>query len=434
MRHFTWPFLAVLLLILAACGGQNSPAPVAESPEASPASEVAAEESAAPEPSPETLSDHAATCDDPFAGVGNVRFSPELWTAAGIARYVGDELVDPDSGLATNFCLTSVDYGDILSGGPPPDGIPPIDNPQFESVTAGDAWLADPQPVIALAQGDTAKAYPLAILTWHEIANDEINGTPVAVTFCPLCNAAIVFKREVNGEVLRFGVSGNLRNSDLIMWDNKTLSWWQQFTGEAIVGDLTGTRLEMIPAPLVSWADFKAAYPNGQVMARSGSRNYGANPYTGYDSTTSPFLFLGTPDDRLRATERVLGYQRGDVAVAYPLPTIAHQKLIEDTVAGQNVVIFYQPGQVSALDNASIEQSKEVGSAAMYRAEAAGQPLTFAIVQGKIIDNETGSEWNIFGQAVAGPLAGSQLPPMLSHTHFWFAWAAFRPDTTLFGE
>ncbi|GAB4431758.1 MAG: hypothetical protein Kow0031_12960 [Anaerolineae bacterium] len=200
------------------------------------------------------------------------------------------------------------------------------------------------------------------------------------------------------------------------------------------MGDLTGTRLEMIPAPLVSWGDFKAAYPNGQVMARSGSRNYGANPYTGYDSTTSPFLFLGTPDERLRATERVLGYQRGDVAVAYPLPTIARQKLIEDTVAGQNVVIFYQPGQVSALDNASIEQSKEVGSAAMYRAEADGQPLTFGIEQGKIIDNETGSEWNIFGQAVAGPLAGSQLPPMLSHTHFWFAWAAFRPDTTLFGE
>ncbi|GAB4431764.1 MAG: hypothetical protein Kow0031_12970 [Anaerolineae bacterium] len=225
MRHFTWPFWAALLLILAACGGQSTPAPAAEAT-ALPATAPVAEMTAPPEPSPETTSDHAAaTCDDPFAGVDNVRFSPELWTAAGIARYVGDELVDPDSSLATNFCLTSVDYGDILSGGPPPDGIPPIDNPQFESIAAGDAWLADPQPVIALAQGDTAKAYPLAILTWHEIANDEINGTPVAVTFCPLCNAAIVFKREVNGEVLRFGVSGNLRNSDLIMWDNKTLSW-----------------------------------------------------------------------------------------------------------------------------------------------------------------------------------------------------------------
>lgn len=449
MRHYNWPVLVALLLCtLVACGGQNTPTPAPaikspslpestptyDPPTAGAASDVTADETPS-EVSPAATSNYdAASCDDPFAGVSNLRFSPELWTAAGIARYVSDELVDPDSGLATNFCLTRVDYGDILSGGPPPDGIPPIDNPQFESIAAGDAWLADPQPVIALAQGNTAKAYPLAILTWHEIANDEIDGTPVAVTFCPLCNAAIVFNREVNGQVLRFGVSGNLRNSDLIMWDHKTLSWWQQFTGEAIVGDLTGTRLEMIPAPLVSWADFKAAYPNGQVMMRSGSRNYGTNPYTGYDSTSSPFLFLGTPDDRLRATERVLGYQRGDTAVAYPLETIAAQKLIEDSIDGQNVVIFYQPGQVSALDNASIERSKEVGSAAMYRAEADGQPLTFAIAQGKILDNETGSEWNIFGQAVAGPLTGSQLPPVLSHTHFWFAWAAFRPDTELFTE
>ena len=465
MKWFIWPALAVLLLSLAACGRAASTGSQTESQQAPAVEDAETEENAstAPEqeaeaepeadveesaeasaasdiqpagdssPAAEQSAGHdSAACEDPFAGVENVRFSPDLWTTAGIKRYVDPEIVDPDSDLATNFCNTTIDYNEILSGGPPPDGIPPIDNPQFESIAAGDEWLADQQPVIALAQGDEAKAYPLAILTWHEIANDEIDGTPVAVTFCPLCNAAIVFNRQVDGDVLRFGVSGNLRNSDLVMWDNKTLSWWQQFTGEAIVGNMTGTKLEMIPAPLVSWKDFKEAYPEGEVMVRSGSRNYGSNPYTGYDSTTSPFLFLGTPDDRLRATERVLGYHKGDTAVAYPLSAISRKKLIEDSIDGQNVVIFFEPGQVSALDNASIERSKEVGSASMYIPEVDGRQLTFMVDGSKILDNETGSTWNVFGQAIDGPLAGSQLQPMLSHTHFWFAWAAFRPDTELY--
>jgi hypothetical protein len=307
-----------------------------------------------------------------------------------------------------------------------------LDNPVFESIAEGDAWLADVQPVISLAIEDEAKAYPLAILTRHEIANDEIAGIPVAVTFCPLCNAGIVFNREVDGEVLRFGVSGNLRNSDLVMWDNKTLSWWQQFTGEAIVGDMTGTQLEMLPAQMVSWQDFKAAYPEGQVLSSQG-RNYGRNPYVGYDSSAQPFLFLDTPDPRLPATERVLGYFAGDTAVAYPLPRIAEEGVIEDNIDGQDVVVFFEPGQVSALDQGIIEDSKEVGSAGMFTPEIDGQALTFNYNDGVITDNETGSEWDVFGRAVSGELAGAQLEPILSHTHFWFAWAAFRPDTTIYG-
>jgi hypothetical protein len=362
-----------------------------------------------------------------------MRFNPRVWTAEQIARFVGPALVDPASGLETNFCLHSVDYSEILSGGPPPDGIPPIDDPSFDSIETGDGWLADQQPVIALAVGDEAKAYPLAILTRHEIANDEIAGVPVTVTFCPLCNAAVVFKREINGEIFRFGVSGNLRNSDLIMWDNNTLSWWQQFTGQAIVGDMTGTQLEIVPAQLVAWKDFKAAFPNGQVLSNNG-RNYGSNPYVGYDSSPRPFLFLGTPDERLPATERVLGYHQGDTAVAYPLPVITEEKIIADNIDGQDVVIFFEPGQVSALDQSSIEASKEVGSAGMFIPEVDGQALTFSYNDGLIVDNETGSEWNVFGQAVSGELEGAQLQPIASHMHFWFAWAAFRPDTELFGS
>jgi hypothetical protein len=408
--------------------------------ESSPAKETAAESEAevaeaeaVEEEAVAVAGGHEATCDDPFAGVESMRFNPRVWTAEQIARFVGPTLVDPASGLETNFCLHSVDYSEILSGGPPPDGIPPIDDPSFDSIETGDGWLADQQPVIALAVGDEAKAYPLAILTRHEIANDEIAGVPVTVTFCPLCNAAVVFKREINGEIFRFGVSGNLRNSDLIMWDNNTLSWWQQFTGQAIVGDMTGTQLEIVPAQLVAWKDFKAAFPNGQVLSNNG-RNYGSNPYVGYDSSPRPFLFLGTPDERLPATERVLGYHQGDTAVAYPLPVITEEKIIADNIDGQDVVIFFEPGQVSALDQSSIEDSKEVGSAGMFIPEVDGQALTFSYNDGLIVDNETGSEWNVFGQAVSGELEGAQLQPIASHMHFWFAWAAFRPDTELFGS
>lgn len=379
------------------------------------------------------------TCDNPFAGIDieDLRFRTDAWTAEQISRFVGEDRVDPESGLATNFCLHNVDYREILSGGPPPDGIPPIDNPTFDTLAEGDEWLSDNHPVISLVVGDEARAYPLGILTRHEIANDEIAGTPVAVTFCPLCNAAIVFNREVDGQVLRFGVSGNLRNSDLIMWDDKTLSWWQQFTGQAIVGEMTGTQLEILPAQIVDWENFKTAHPDGVVLSSDG-RNYDVNPYTGYDTSTQPFLFRdksGQPaavDPRLPALERVLGYAAGDEAVAYPLSTIAEAGIIADTIDGQEVVVFYEPGAASALDGSVISESREVGSAAMFVPEVDGQTLTFSYNDGVITDNETGSEWNIFGQAIGGELEGAQLEPVLSHAHFWFAWAAFQPDTAVY--
>jgi hypothetical protein len=380
----------------------------------------------------EESNEHDANCEDPFAGV-SVRFQPQHWTSTGLDNFTRDEILDPNSNLSTNFCLHSVDYEDIISGGVPPDAIPPIDNPVFDSLDAGDEWLADVQPVIALVVDGEARAYPLAILTRHEIVNDEIAGRPVAVTFCPLCNAGIVFDREVDGDVLRFGVSGNLRNSDLIMWDNKTLSWWQQFTGEAIVGEMVGTQLEMIPAQMVAWKDFKAAYPDGTVLSRN-ARSYGNNPYVNYDSQTQPFLYLEAPDPRLKAMERVLGYHSGETATAYPLSILSEKGVIADTIDGQDVVVFYEPGQASALDQASIELSREVGSAGLFIPEVDGQKLTFSYSKGVITDNETGSEWDVFGRAINDELEGAQLEPLLSHTHFWFAWAAFRPDTTIYGK
>lgn len=323
-------------------------------------------------------------------------------------------------------------FYEIMSGGVGRDGIPPIDHPQFDDLATANLWLQPASPVIALEIDGVARAYPLAILTRHEIANDVINDVPVAVTFCPLCNSAIVFDRRVDGEALRFGVSGLLRNSDLIMWDDITQTLWQQLTGEGIVGAHTGRLLDIVPSQLVGYAAFKAQYPQGQVLSTQG-RFYGSNPYVNYDSSPRPFLFMGALDDRLLATERILGADIDGVSVAYPFPLLAEAGVINDRVAETDVAAIWQPGAFSALDAASIDLSRDVGMAALFDRVVDGRALTFEWVDGDIVDAETGSAWNIFGSAVSGDLAGRQLRQINAFPHFWFAWAAFYPDTLLYG-
>ena len=209
---------------------------------------------------------------------------------------------------ATDFTRSTVPWDEIVSGGPPKDGIPAIDQPTFEPVTAASAWLSDRDPVIVFRANGDVRAYPLAILIWHEIVNDTVGNRPVVVTFCPLCNASIVFDRTFAGEVLDFGTTGHLRNSDLIMYDRQSESWWQQFTGQGIAGQYAGEQLDFLPSQVIRFGDFVAEFPTGQVLARPAlSRSYGANPYTGYDSSADPFLFRGEIDDRLPATARVAG-------------------------------------------------------------------------------------------------------------------------------
>ena len=323
-------------------------------------------------------------------------------------------------------------FYEILSGGVGRDGIPPIDNPQFDELSVADQWLQAASPVIAVEIDGVARAYPLAILTRHEIANDSISGTRVAITFCPLCNSAIVFNRRVDDMTLRFGVSGLLRKSDLIMWDDVTQSLWQQLTGEGIVGTHTGTTLDIVPSQLVGYAAFKEQYPQGEVLSTQ-DRFYGRNPYVNYDSSSRPFLFSGTPDERLMATERVLGATIDGISVAYPFGVLAEEGVINDRVAETDVMAIWQPGAFSALDAANIDQSRDVGMAALFDRNVEGQTLTFEVVDGAIVDLETGSRWNIFGTAIAGELVGRQLQLINAFPHFWFAWAAFYADTLLYG-
>lgn len=349
--------------------------------------------------------------EDPFEGV-RLRFDPRFWPS-------------------TDFTNHSVDYSEFLSGGPPPDGIPAIDDPQFDTVDEAGQWLDPDWPVMFFEWNGDARAYPLTILIYHEIVNDVVGGQEVALTFCPLCNATIAFDRTLpDGTILDFGTTGNLRNSDLVMYDRQTFSWWQQFTGEAIVGELTGTVLEFLPSQIIAWSDFAENHPEGRVLSRQTgfSRPYGRNPYEGYDTITSnPFLFDGVADGRLPPVERVAAIQIDGVDVAYPFSLLEELKVVNDEVAGQPVVVFWKEGTVSTFGNSS----RDTGASAVFLRQVGERVLTFRAVDGEFEDQETGSTWSVFGEAIAGPLAGSQLTQVVSADHFWFAWAAFRPDTII---
>jgi len=335
-----------------------------------------------------------------------------------------------------------VPYFEILGAGPPRDGIQPLDNPQFVSTDEADAWLSDLEPVISFEINGVQRAYPLQILIWHEIVNDEVGGVPVAVTFCPLCNSAIVFERTVDGTVFDFGTTGNLRKSDLVMWDRQTESWWQQLTGEAIVGVMAGNKLDFLPAPIISWQDFRTLQPDGLVLSQdtvrdTGNANfglrYGQNPYVGYDRVDNPpFLFDGELDGRLLPKERVAAISVDDVDAAFPFSILEQEGAVNYRVNGVDVAVFFKTGTASALDRSSIGASQDVGSAAVFNAVLDSQKLTFSATGSEFTDAETGSTWNILGEATEGPLAGQRLTKIVHSNHFWFAWGAFKPDTLIY--
>jgi hypothetical protein len=331
-----------------------------------------------------------------------------------------------------------VDPDEIIPGGPPPDGIPPIDEPRFEAVAEVD-WLSDRQPVIAVDIHGDGRAYPLQILTWHEIANDEVGGVPLAVTYCPLCNTPVVWERPVvEGEVTTFGTSGKLYRSNLVMYDRATDSYWPQVTGQAVTGPLTGRRLELVPAQIVSFGDFRAAHPQGRVLSRNTGfdRPYGTNPYPGYDQTEDPFLFQGEVDPRLAPAARVIGLAAGDEAVAFPYDRLrraggGQMEAVNEEVGGEPVLVIWKPGTVSALDQETIEASRDVGAGAGFSRRVGDQVLTFEVRDGQLVDQETGTTWNVLGMAVEGPLAGQELPGVAALDSFWFDWAAFHPETEI---
>jgi hypothetical protein len=337
----------------------------------------------------------------------------------------------------TDFSRRSVNLSEIKPGGPPKDGILALDRPQFDSVSQASSWLNAKEPVLVVQQAGQVRAYPLQILVWHELVNDQIGELPVLVSYCPLCNSAVVFDRRVNGRVLNFGVTGMLRESDMIMFDRSTESFWQQITGEAVVGALTGARLKIAKSVIVSFEDFAQAFPNGHCLTRETGylRSYGTTPYAGYEFGNR--LMAPVKLDRVRrvsALERIATVTSGTNSRAYPFAMLRRLGVVNDNLGGQHFVIFFQPGMVTPLDRNEIAHSRDVGTAAAYSAEVDGQRLSFRHKNGKITDKQTGSAWNVFGMSTEGPLAGKRLAPMDCGVYFAFAWLVFRPETEMFVE
>ena len=256
---------------------------------------------------------------------------------------------------STDFSKSTIDFSTVLSGGPGKDGIPAIMNPQFTSANKV-SNLSATEPVISLEINGDAKAYPLQVLMWHEIANDTVGGVPVSVTYCPLCNTSIVFDRRHKGRTLTFGVSGMLRKSDMIMYDHQTESWWQQFTGEGLVGEFAGSRLTMLPARVESFEKFKAQHPNGKVLVPNNprARNYGRNPYVGYISSQNPFMYQGAYTLPIPKMAHVIAV--GDEA--WPLENLKKQKEIRH----KDLVLRWAPGQNSVLDTSTTAKGRDVGN------------------------------------------------------------------------
>ncbi len=279
----------------------------------------------------------------------------------------------------TDFSKSAIDFGEILSGGPPKDGIPSIDDPAFRTV-ADVPHMNETEPVIGLVVNGDARAYPLKILIWHEIVNDTVGGVPVTVTYCPLCNSSIVFERAAGGRVLDFGTTGKLRNSDLVMYDRQTESWWQQFSGTAIAGAMTGTELKILPSRLESWARFKERAPGGKVLAPNDTtmRAYGLNPYVGYDSREEPYpLFRGDLPTDVNPMVRVVVVE----GEAWTLPLLREKK----TIRNGDVVLRWVAGQNSALDSGRIASGRDVGNVVVQRDGGSGaedivHDVTFAFV------------------------------------------------------
>lgn len=287
--------------------------------------------------------------------------------------------------MVTDGVRHSVPLDEIIGGGPPKDGIPPIDNPKFVSVSDANDWLVDDEPGISLSIGGVNRFYPYQILVWHEIVNDTIDNQKVLITYCPLCLSGFVFDPIVRGERVEFGTSGKLWKSNLVMYDRKTDTLWSQILGEAILGELTGNKLKVLPSDQILYGNWKKQFPKGDVLSQDTGaiKVYGSNPYGNYFSVANFSLQLaGGSDDRLANDAFIFGVVEGDKAKAYDIEAVKRKGIVEDNFAGNDFILRYD---------------KELDIVRMF----------------KKLSDGTEERVNPF-------------------SNFWFSWAAIHPGTELY--
>lgn len=321
--------------------------------------------------------------------------------------------------METNGVKHIIPLEKIKSGGPPKDGIPSIDKPMFVNIQKAN-FMSDSDTVIGIEINGEAKAYPLFILVWHEIVNDIVGGIPVAVTYCPLCYTNQVFERVINGEVVEFGTSGKLYNSNLLMYDRLTESYWSQALGMAVKGELSGHKLNLIPFDVITWKDWKTIHQDTLVLTTNTGhiRSYSIDPYGNYYTEPRILFPVEHIDDRMHPKEIIIGFNQNETYKAYKQKDIESNTLINDSIDNTPILLISLYSQNTRAFERTVD----------------GKILDFAYIDDKIIDTQTNSEWNYNGLSTSGKYEGSQLIRIPIEPGFWFEWIAFHPNTLVFGD
>jgi hypothetical protein len=335
-------------------------------------------------------------------------------------NYGCDEL-NSDSADVSGTWLIPKDQ--IFDGGPGKDGIPALTNPQFASVSSTN-YLKNNDLVLIMKAGNEIRIYPHPILDWHEIINDEISGTKFALTYCPLTGTGIAWDRVLNGKETTFGVSGLLYNSNLIPYDRGSNSNWSQMKLLSVNGSLLGTSPNLFSVIETTWLTAKQIFPNAKVVTTSTghSRSYGTYPYGDYKTNNGLLIFPVSPDDsRLPRKERVLGVLSNGEARAYRFQENGFNiDLLNDVIGAKSVAIIHSKGR-----NIFTAYQSELED---------GTTVTLSAVQNElpvIMNDSNGNKYNIFGEVTEGPQQSKKLKPVTSMLAYWFAWAAFYPNTSI---
>lgn len=321
--------------------------------------------------------------------------------------------------IETNGIKHLIPLDKIKEGGPPKDGIPSIDDPVFVNVQESN-FMSDSDTVIGLEINGETKAYPIFILVWHEIVNDRVGGIPIAVTYCPLCYTNQVFERIIDGQEVEFGTSGKLYNSNLLMYDRLTESYWSQALGIAVKGELSGYQLNLIPFDVITWKDWKSLHPETLVLTTDTGyiRSYATDPYGNYYTEPRIMFPVEHNDERMHPKEIILGFNQDGIYKAYKQKDIESEKLINDSIGKTPVLLVSLFSQNARAFERTIDD----------------QVLDFAYINNRIIDLQTNSEWNYHGISISGEFKGKQLVRMPIEPGFWFEWVAFHPETLVFGD
>ncbi len=307
----------------------------------------------------------------------------------------------------------------IRDGGPPKDGIPSIDEPKFATVDESQ-FVSDEDIVIGLSINGESKAYPLFILVWHEIVNDVVGGIPVAVTYCPLCYTNQVFDRTLDDTIVEFGTSGKLYNSNLVMYDRLTDSYWSQGLGIAITGELSGDSLDTIPFDVITWGDWKELHLDTLVLTTDTGhiRSYNTDPYGSYYTNPQILFPVDNQDDRIPLKEVIVGFHQDDIFKAYKQSDVESNGIINDAVGNSSILVV----------------SMFPGNSRIFDRMVNDDVLDFIFEDGLILDTNTKSVWDYDGKSISGTLKGEQLSRLSINPGFWFSWVSFHPDTLVYGD